>query len=63
MAAGVGLDLVGERVRYEAAQPLRALGILGMALGLGLVISAVISFLISRRLGLITHSHAPATQG
>ena len=63
MAAGVGLDLVGERVRYEAAQPLRALGILALALGFGLVISAVVSFMISRRLGLIGQSNAPATQG
>ena len=63
MAAGVGLDLVGERVRYEAAQPLRALGILAMALGFGLVVSAVVSFMISRRLGLIGQSNGPATQG
>ena len=52
-AAGIGLRLVGDRVSTEASQPLHALGILGIALGIGFVISASISFVISRRLGLI----------
>jgi hypothetical protein len=63
VAAGIGLEIVAGRVSYDAAQPLRALGILGIALGFGLVISAIVSFLISRRLGLIAHPNAPATQG
>jgi len=54
MAAGVGLMVVSGRVvDAEAAQPLNALGVLGIALGLGFLISAIISFVISRRLGLI----------
>ena len=52
-AAGIGLQVVSERVVTEVAQPLRALGVLGVALGAGFVISAVISYFISRRLGLI----------
>lgn len=52
-ALGIGLEVVSERVSGDASQPLRALGILGIALGLGFVISAIISFMISRRLGLI----------
>jgi len=63
IAAGIGLQVVAGRVSYDAAQPLRALGILGMALGFGLVVSAVVSFMISRRLGLIGQSNAAATQG
>jgi hypothetical protein len=63
VAAGIGLQVVGGRVSYDASQPLRALGILAMALGFGLVVSAVVSFMISRRLGLIGQSNAPATQG
>lgn len=59
MAAGIGLQLIAGRVSYEAAEPLRGLGILGVALGLGLVISAIISFMIARRLGLIEHTPAP----
>jgi hypothetical protein len=63
IAAGIGLQVVAGRVSYDASQPLRALGILAMALGFGLVVSAVVSFMISRRLGLIGQSNAPATQG
>jgi hypothetical protein len=53
VAGGIGLELVGARVADEAAQPLHALGVLAIALGLGFVISAVVSFVISQRLGLI----------
>lgn len=53
MAGGVGLQVVSARVTDDASQPLHALGVLAIALGLGLVISAIISFVISQRLGLI----------
>jgi len=54
MAGGIGLHIVGGRaVDATAAQSLHALGILGIALGVGFVISAIISFVISQRLGLI----------
>jgi hypothetical protein len=53
MAGGVGLEIVSGRLSEEASQPLHALGILGIALGLGFVVSAIISFVISSRLGLI----------
>lgn len=52
-AAGIGLQVVSLRVVDDASQPLHALGVLGIALGVGFVASAVISFVISRRLGLI----------
>lgn len=52
-AAGIGMQVVSTRIAAEAEEPLRALGILGVALGVGFVVSAVISYLISRRLGLI----------
>jgi|SRR5579862_101926 len=52
MAGGIGLQVVSGRVA-EASQPLNALGVLGIALGLGFVVSAIISFVISNRLGLI----------
>jgi len=53
VAGGIGLQVVSWRVADDASQPLHALGVLGIALGLGLVISAIISFVISQRLGLI----------
>jgi hypothetical protein len=53
MAGGIGLQVVSSRVADDASQPLHVLGVLGIALGLGFVISAIISFVISQRLGLI----------
>lgn len=53
IAGGIGLEVISGRVSDEAAQPLQALGVLAIALGLGFVISAIISFVISQRLGLI----------
>jgi hypothetical protein len=52
-AAGIGFEAVAAKLGNEVAQPMQALGILGVALGGGFVISALISYFISRRLGLI----------
>lgn len=59
LAGGIGLEIVGVR-SPESAEPLGALGILAMALGLGFVVSAAVSFLLSRRLGLIEPKLPPA---
>jgi hypothetical protein len=54
IAGGVGMDLVSRQVVPEdAAQPLQALAVLAIALGLGFLISAALSFFLSRKLGLI----------
>lgn len=53
IAAGIGLWVVSGRVGDDASQPLQALGIIGIALGVGFAASAIISFVISNRLGLI----------
>ena len=52
VAGGIGLQVIASR-SAEAAQPLGAMGVLAIALGLGFAASAAISFLLSRRLGLI----------
>jgi len=52
-AAGIGLMFVSGHVSGDAAQPFHAMGILGIALGIGFAISAIISFAISYRLGLV----------
>jgi hypothetical protein len=62
IAAGVGLFLVSGRIAHDIAQPVRALGVLGIAVGFGLVISAIISFMISRRLGLLEGATSPRPQ-
>ena len=59
-AAGVGLQMASGRVSGEASQPFLVLGTLGIALGIGFVISAVASFVISRRLGLIEPARSSA---
>jgi hypothetical protein len=53
LAGGVGLQVVSTQTAGDASLPLHVLGVLGIALGLGFVISAIISFAISERLGLI----------
>jgi hypothetical protein len=52
LAAGIGMQFVSMSIDKEAAQPMAALGTLGIAIGIGLVVSAAASFLLSRRLGL-----------
>jgi hypothetical protein len=54
LAGGIGLLFVSARAGIaEAAQPLHALGVLAIALGLGFLAAAGISYVISLRLGLI----------
>lgn len=53
MAGGIGLQFVSGRSPAEVSPVLYAIGVLGLALGIGFVIAAVVSFLISRRLGLL----------
>ncbi len=55
VAVGIGLEVVSRQSNYPVQQPLHALGILAAALGIGFVVSAIISFMISHRLGLIEH--------
>jgi hypothetical protein len=61
-AAGVGLQWVSSGVTdRDAAQPLHALGVVALCVGIGFVISAVVSFILSRRLHLLeTEPQGPA---
>lgn len=53
-AGGLGLLFVSRRAIEEVAQILFAGGVLALALGVGFVASAAASFLLSRRLGLLS---------
>jgi hypothetical protein len=54
-AAGVGLQYISRSIEKTVAQPLMAMGVLGIAVGIGFLVSAFVSFLLSKRLGLLGH--------
>jgi hypothetical protein len=59
--AGIGGLFLSTRLEYEASQFFFVLGVLGLALGAGFVVSAVASYALSRKLGLFdrpTTDHA-----
>ena len=59
MAGGVGLQYVSGRTPEEVAPMMFAIGVLGVALGLGFILAAAVSFLISKRLGLLAPPPGP----
>jgi hypothetical protein len=52
-AAGVGLWFAQSSVIEEAAQVLHVVSLLAIALGVGFVLSALLSYALSRQLGLV----------
>jgi len=59
MAAGAGLRYVGHSVEKTVAQPLLAMGALAVAIGAGFLVSAFVSFILSKRLGLLGPAATP----
>jgi hypothetical protein len=57
-AAGIGLQWVSSGVDKDVAQPLYALGVVALCVGIAFVLSAAVSFILSRRLKLF---EPPAT--
>ncbi|BCS35363.1 hypothetical protein TBR22_A45900 [Luteitalea sp. TBR-22] len=53
LALGIALQAVSRGVLEDAAQPLRVLGILATAVGVGFLVSAGLAYGLSRHLGLI----------
>jgi dihydrodipicolinate reductase len=53
---GTGLWIAKSRVIEEVAQPLHVVAVLAIALGIGFVISALLSYGLSERMGLMTRS-------
>jgi hypothetical protein len=53
---GLGMLLVSRRITSEPAEFFMAMGILGVALGAGFVVSAGVAYLLSRKLGLFDRS-------
>jgi hypothetical protein len=50
---GAGLQYVSAGILDEAQQPIRALGVLALMFGIGFILSAVVSYVLSQRLGLL----------
>ncbi|MGH9329572.1 MAG: hypothetical protein ACRD09_03945, partial [Vicinamibacterales bacterium] len=55
---GIGLQFASSRVMDEVQLPLWVMGVLAVALGGGFLLSAVVAFALSRRLGLFEPLHA-----
>jgi hypothetical protein len=51
--AGLGLELVAARAIEDISQPLSAVGVVVIALGIGFCVSAFMAYVLSKRLGLI----------
>lgn len=58
-AGGFGLQYVSRNVEKSVGQPLLAMGVLAVAIGIGFLVSAFVSFILSKRLGLLGQA-APA---
>jgi hypothetical protein len=50
---GIGLQYVSVGIVDDAKQPIHAMGVLALMFGIGFVLSAVISYFLSQRLGLL----------
>lgn len=59
---GIGFEIVAANTLEEVAQPLAALGVVVIALGLGFGVSALMAYMLSKRLGLLADT-APALRG
>jgi hypothetical protein len=51
--AGVGLNYASDHIAVEVAQPFFVLGVLGIAVGAGFILSALASYIIARNMGLV----------
>ena len=53
LAIGIGLQVVGARATPDISNTISGLGVIGICAGLGLILSAVVSYILSRKLGLM----------
>jgi hypothetical protein len=62
--AGLGLEVVAARAIEDIGQPLSAVGVVVIALGIGFCVSAFMAYVLSKRLGLIGgETAAPELRG
>jgi hypothetical protein len=58
-AAGFGMQVVSDQMPIDVAPVASGLGILILSIGIGFVLSAIVSFLLSRKLGLVPQTNSP----
>ena len=63
--AGIGIEVVAARAIAEVAEPVAAIGIFVIAIGIGFLISSLLAYGVSRRLGLLApiDDAVPETRG
>lgn len=61
-AAGFGMQFVSNQMPIDVAPVATGVGILILSVGIGFVLSAIVSFLLSRKLGLVPATAADAAQ-
>ncbi|HEX3069732.1 MAG TPA: hypothetical protein VHX14_14280 [Thermoanaerobaculia bacterium] len=59
-AAGFGMQIVSEQMPIDVAPVASGLGILILSIGIGFVLSAIVSFFLSRKLGLVPPTNSAA---
>jgi hypothetical protein len=59
---GLGFQIVSGRVIEDIGQPLALIGVLGMALGIGFILSGGVSYLLARKMGLMEPVVSPAVE-
>jgi hypothetical protein len=52
-AAGFGMEIVSGQMPIDVTPVASGLGILVLSIGIGFVVSAIVSFVLSRKLGLV----------
>jgi hypothetical protein len=62
VAAGIGLEIVSKTIDKNVAEPMFVFGVLALSVGIGFVVSSAVSYLLSRRLGLLTVPPAAAPE-
>ena len=64
--AGIGIEIVASEAIAEVAQPIAAIGIFVIAIGVGFLVSSLLAYGVSRRLGLLSPAATeavPETRG
>lgn len=60
---GIGFEIVSRRVIQDVGEPMAVFSVLAIALGIGFIASGAVSYILSRRLGLLDPAPLPPAPG